>query len=215
MRSDEVRALGVQEISAKVLEVRQELAKQKASGASGTRSESPGKIRKLRREIARMLTISHEKATGIVRTTRERKVKKAEGKKEVKVEVKPSAGEKKISGEKPVAAITANMPEKGLARAERPTPTTEKKPKGMIIDAEERSAAMKAEKKVAGFEAKTPQTQPATATGTADEKQFVYKETKGADIIMPFKKLGKPGLPKGEMMGSNTEIMRPKKKEAK
>jgi large subunit ribosomal protein L29 len=44
------------ELSAKAIEMKQELAKERAVIASGTRSEKPGKIRKLRRDIARILT---------------------------------------------------------------------------------------------------------------------------------------------------------------
>lgn len=45
------------ELKKQVIELKQELAKEKATIASGTRSENPGKIKKLRRDVARILTI--------------------------------------------------------------------------------------------------------------------------------------------------------------
>jgi large subunit ribosomal protein L29 len=45
------------ELEKQVVGLKQELAKEKATIASGTRSENPGKIRKLRRDVARILTI--------------------------------------------------------------------------------------------------------------------------------------------------------------
>jgi large subunit ribosomal protein L29 len=44
------------ELNARAIELKQDLAKERATVASGTRSEKPGKIRKIRREIARILT---------------------------------------------------------------------------------------------------------------------------------------------------------------
>lgn len=44
------------ELNSKAIELKQELAKERAVIASGTRSEKPGKIRGLRRDIARILT---------------------------------------------------------------------------------------------------------------------------------------------------------------
>ena len=52
----ELTRMGENELSQKAIELKQELAKERATVASGTRSEKPGKIRKLRREIARILT---------------------------------------------------------------------------------------------------------------------------------------------------------------
>ena len=57
----ELRALSFEEIEEKAGELRAELAKERALISSGTRPENPGKIRKTRRQIARMLTIVNEK----------------------------------------------------------------------------------------------------------------------------------------------------------
>jgi large subunit ribosomal protein L29 len=49
------------ELEEKIVELKQDLAKEKATIASGTKSENPGKIRKLRRDIARTLTVLNTK----------------------------------------------------------------------------------------------------------------------------------------------------------
>ncbi len=49
------------ELNARAIELKQDLAKERATVASGTRSEKPGKIRKIRREIARILTAMNAK----------------------------------------------------------------------------------------------------------------------------------------------------------
>lgn len=49
------------QLEQKVLELKSELAKERAAIASGTRAEKPAKIRNLRRQIARMLTIINSK----------------------------------------------------------------------------------------------------------------------------------------------------------
>ncbi|MCX6800936.1 MAG: 50S ribosomal protein L29 [Candidatus Diapherotrites archaeon] len=56
MKYKEIEQMGVVEIREKIIENRQALAKERATIASGVRSENPGKIRKLRREVAKMLT---------------------------------------------------------------------------------------------------------------------------------------------------------------
>ncbi|MCX8158572.1 MAG: 50S ribosomal protein L29 [Candidatus Diapherotrites archaeon] len=60
-RVTKLRELSIEELEEKVLEAKKELAKEKASIASGTKAEKPSKIKNLRREIARMLTIINEK----------------------------------------------------------------------------------------------------------------------------------------------------------
>ncbi|VVB76349.1 50S ribosomal protein L29 [uncultured archaeon] len=65
------------ELNAKAIEMKQELAKERAVIASGTRSEKPGKIRKLRRDIARILTALGAKQ-------RAQKAAKKENKKEAR-----------------------------------------------------------------------------------------------------------------------------------
>jgi large subunit ribosomal protein L29 len=56
LKHQEILKLSEKELNEKAIELKQELAKERAVIASGTRSEKPGKIRKIRREIARLLT---------------------------------------------------------------------------------------------------------------------------------------------------------------
>ena len=58
---NEVRDMASMEISSKVNELKLDLAKERSLNASGSKPENPGKIRKLRRKIAQMLTILSEK----------------------------------------------------------------------------------------------------------------------------------------------------------
>jgi len=72
------------ELNAKAVELKQELSKERSTVASGTRSEKPGKIRKLRRDIARILTAMSEKKRA-EKVPKAAAVKPVEAKKEVKV----------------------------------------------------------------------------------------------------------------------------------
>jgi large subunit ribosomal protein L29 len=53
--------LSEKELNEKAVELKQELSKERAISASGTKSEKPGKIRALRREIARIFTALKQK----------------------------------------------------------------------------------------------------------------------------------------------------------
>lgn len=61
MKAKEIVSMSPNEIEQKAVELKQELAKERASIVSGTRNENPGKVRKLRRDIARLLTIKKQK----------------------------------------------------------------------------------------------------------------------------------------------------------
>jgi large subunit ribosomal protein L29 len=61
LNAKDLKNLSKEELTRNVVELKQELAKEKATIASGTRSENPGKIRKLRRDIARILTVLQTK----------------------------------------------------------------------------------------------------------------------------------------------------------
>lgn len=56
-----LRDSAIQELEAKLVELKSTLSKEKAQVASGTRAEKPAKIRNARRQIARILTIIREK----------------------------------------------------------------------------------------------------------------------------------------------------------
>jgi large subunit ribosomal protein L29 len=62
MKYHDIKELATEEVNVKVLELKQELAKERARISAGTRSENPGKIRKLRRDIARLLTELNRRA---------------------------------------------------------------------------------------------------------------------------------------------------------
>lgn len=64
---EKLRALSIPELEEKLAESANELAKERASAASGNRPEKPAKIRNLRREIARINTLVKEKSTGVSR----------------------------------------------------------------------------------------------------------------------------------------------------
>lgn len=57
----QVREMALAELEEKLLELRTDLAKEKALVASHTKQENPGKIRALRRTVAKILTIVNEK----------------------------------------------------------------------------------------------------------------------------------------------------------
>ena len=61
MKMKDIIAMSSDELNKKVIELKQELAKERATIASGTRSENPGKIRKIRRDTARVLTAIKQK----------------------------------------------------------------------------------------------------------------------------------------------------------
>ncbi len=61
MKAKDMQKMSVEEITQKLVEAKQELAREKATIASGTKSENTGKIRKLKRDIARMFTVMNQK----------------------------------------------------------------------------------------------------------------------------------------------------------
>ena len=58
---NELRDIPQEELNERLISLRTKLAKERATIASGTRPENPGNIRKLRKDIARILTIISEK----------------------------------------------------------------------------------------------------------------------------------------------------------
>ncbi|MBI5253026.1 MAG: 50S ribosomal protein L29 [Euryarchaeota archaeon] len=61
LRSEEVRDLSIEEMNEKLAELRAELLRQKSMIASGGAPENPGRIKEIRRTIARILTIKTQK----------------------------------------------------------------------------------------------------------------------------------------------------------
>jgi len=58
---EEFRSQSVEELKEKMLSLKADLAKERALISSGTRAENPGKIKKMRKNIARILTIISQK----------------------------------------------------------------------------------------------------------------------------------------------------------
>lgn len=63
LKSDEIRDMSIEEMEARLAELRSELAREKAVAAGGGALENPGKVKELRRTIARVLTIMKETQT--------------------------------------------------------------------------------------------------------------------------------------------------------
>ncbi|WP_048149471.1 50S ribosomal protein L29 [Palaeococcus ferrophilus] len=61
MKPSEIREMSLEEINEKIKEVRMELAKERGMLTMGTSLENPMKIRSLKRDLARLLTIRNEK----------------------------------------------------------------------------------------------------------------------------------------------------------
>lgn len=61
LRPDEIRKMSLEEMQTKLRELRAELARARAIAATGGSLENPGRIRELRRTIARLLTVMKEK----------------------------------------------------------------------------------------------------------------------------------------------------------
>lgn len=61
MKFKDLQAMTKDELEKEIISLKQELSKERASIASGTRSENPGKIKKLRRDIARIMTAIKQK----------------------------------------------------------------------------------------------------------------------------------------------------------
>ena len=57
----ELRGMSSDALELRLAELKAELAKERSLIASGTRPESPGKIRKLKKSVARLLTILNER----------------------------------------------------------------------------------------------------------------------------------------------------------
>ena len=60
MKTNEIRELGADELAAKIREARKALTDLRLRHASKVEVEKPGRMRQMRRDIARMLTIQNE-----------------------------------------------------------------------------------------------------------------------------------------------------------
>jgi large subunit ribosomal protein L29 len=64
LRPSEIRDMNVEEMKAKIRELRAELARARATAGAGGSLENPARIREIRRTVARILTIMKEKQKG-------------------------------------------------------------------------------------------------------------------------------------------------------
>lgn len=61
MKIKEIRSMNKEDLNAKMEELRKELIKANAQIATGTTPKSPGQVKQIKKNIARILTIIHEK----------------------------------------------------------------------------------------------------------------------------------------------------------
>lgn len=61
IRLKELRALGKEELNEKVQQLNAELRREKGASAASTKPENPGKIKEIKRTIARINTIRNER----------------------------------------------------------------------------------------------------------------------------------------------------------
>ncbi|MEK6948474.1 MAG: 50S ribosomal protein L29 [Nanoarchaeota archaeon] len=64
LKKDQLKTMSKEEMDKNLTEMRKEIMKLKAQVSRGTQPENPGKIRALKRMIARILTIQNQKKTG-------------------------------------------------------------------------------------------------------------------------------------------------------
>ena len=64
VKNNELKNLNKTEAKAKIIELKKELMKLKAQVSRGTPPENPGKIRVIKKNIARVLTYQNQKITG-------------------------------------------------------------------------------------------------------------------------------------------------------
>ncbi|MDP1553088.1 MAG: 50S ribosomal protein L29 [Methanobacteriaceae archaeon] len=61
LRSNDIREMDVEEIQQKLVELKAEFAKNISKSSASGVNENPGKVKELKRTIARVLTIMNEK----------------------------------------------------------------------------------------------------------------------------------------------------------
>ncbi len=64
MKSKEIRNMDKNTLNEKILELKKELVKINAQVAIGTALKNPGQVRKIRKTVARILTINNQKNLG-------------------------------------------------------------------------------------------------------------------------------------------------------
>jgi len=67
LKKSNMREMADAELQAKLFEYQKELNAERGLLASGGRTSNPGKIRELKRMVARILTLMHERKLGLAR----------------------------------------------------------------------------------------------------------------------------------------------------
>ena len=63
LTKDEIRGMSIDDAQKKIVDIKKELIKENAQIATGTTPKSPGKVREMKKSVARLLTkINKEKA---------------------------------------------------------------------------------------------------------------------------------------------------------
>lgn len=75
LRSDEIRDMDSKELDEKVAELRNELLRERSKVASGGAPENPGRIKEIKRTIARILTIENMRTREVKRQKQTETVK--------------------------------------------------------------------------------------------------------------------------------------------
>lgn len=81
----EFRAMASEELGLKIVEMKAELAKERALIASGTKAQNPGKISITKKTIARLMTIIKEKQKQLQKAESKAKTEKVVEKQQEKV----------------------------------------------------------------------------------------------------------------------------------
>ncbi|MEE9611731.1 MAG: 50S ribosomal protein L29 [Desulfatiglandales bacterium] len=76
LRSDEINDMDHQEMEEKVFELRNELLRERSKVASGGAPDNPGRVKELKRTIARILTIENLKAKEVEKQKEKKSTKR-------------------------------------------------------------------------------------------------------------------------------------------
>ncbi len=69
MKVKEIRSMSEEELNSKLEELKKELVKINAQIATGTTPKSPGQVKQIKKNIAKILTIIHEKPKEVGKKT--------------------------------------------------------------------------------------------------------------------------------------------------
>ncbi|MEE9593958.1 MAG: 50S ribosomal protein L29 [Candidatus Hydrothermarchaeales archaeon] len=79
LRSDEINDMDSKEMEEKVFELRNELLRERSKVASGGAPDNPGRVKEIKRTIARILTIENMKTKEVERQKEKKSTKRRNG----------------------------------------------------------------------------------------------------------------------------------------